>query len=393
MFYNFIIIGFIIALIVLSIFWAFNAVRRIEIEKNFCANALTSIAKLWRRANFIPEDAKERESLYLYRDFLRKFDENECKYPIAVKNGGVRAMTRKEYDSACGIKTQRNFSTLILAASILIAVIALIANVITKTFMIGLGLALIMPVVQLILAMFLQRFNKEKNNYRDAIFLALKENSINFLSITKPFILVDAYPDKFGKQAKPLFDAKGELTEEQVVEVRDYIIVQKQAENKVELRSVNNDAEIEQMNNPQPVAQESETVEPEIVTTEPVAENAVDEPVTEPVEETVQTENQEIEEAPLTDEEKEQFINYLVDDILAADVRREIKKQEEAEQEAERQANEPVAEEETEVEVEPVIETATTAETITEPAEDDFSLEAIGQALDAEIEKRNKKKR
>lgn len=393
MFYNFIIIGFIIALIVLSIFWAFNAVRRIEIEKNFCANALTSIAKLWRRANFIPEDAKERESLYLYRDFLRKFDENECKYPIAVKNGGVRAMTRKEYDSACGIKTQRNFSTLILAASILIAVIALIANVITKTFMIGLGLALIMPVVQLILAMFLQRFNKEKNNYRDAIFLALKENSINFLSITKPFILVDAYPDKFGKQAKPLFDAKGELTEEQIAEIRDYIVAQKQAENKVELRSVNNNAEIEQMNHPQPVAQESETVEPEIVTTEPVAENAVDEPVTEPVEETAQAENQEIEEAPLTDEEKEQFINYLVDDILAADVRREIKKQEEAEQEAERQANEPVAEEETEVEAEPVIETATTAETITEPAEDDFSLEAIGQALDAEIEKRNKKKR
>jgi len=379
MFYNFIIIGFIIALIVLSIFWAFNAVRRIEIEKNFCANALTSIAKLWRRANFIPEDAKERESLYLYRDFLRKFDENECKYPIAVKNGGVRAMTRKEYDSACGIKTQRNFSILISAASILIAVIALITNVITKTFMIGLGLALIMPLIQLILAMFLHSSNKEKNNYRDAIFLALKENSINFLSITKPFILVDAYPDKFGKQAKPLFDAKGELTEEQVVEVRDYIIVQKQAENKVELRSVNNDAEIEQMKHPQPVAQESETVETEIVTTEPVAENAVDE--------------QEIEETPLTDEEKEQFINYLVDDILAADVRREIKKQEEAEQEAERQANEPVAEEETEVEVEPVIETATTAETITEPAEDDFSLEAIGQALDAEIEKRNKKKR
>ena len=392
MFYNFIIIGFIIALIVLSIFWAFNAVRRIEIEKNFCANALTSIAKLWRRANFIPEDAKERESLYLYRDFLRKFDENECKYPIAVKNGGVRAMTRKEYDSACGIKTQRNFSTLILAASILIAVIALIANVITETFMIGLGLALIMPVVQLILAMFLQRFNKEKNNYRDAIFLALKENSINFLSITKPFILVDAYPDKFGKQAKPLFDAKGELTEEQIVEVRDYIIVQKQAENKVELRSVNNDAEIEQMNHPQPVAQESETVETEIVTTEPVVENTIVEPVTEPVEETAQTENQEIEEAPLTDEEKEQFINYLVDDILAADVRREIKKQEEAEKELERQANEPVAEEETEVGVEPVIETATTAETITEPAEDDFSLEAIGQALDAEIEKRNKKR-
>ena len=45
------------------------------------------------------------------------------------------------------------------------------------------------------------------------------------------------------------------------------------------------------------------------------------------------------------------------------------------------------------MEVEPVIETATTAETINEPAEDDFSLEAIGQALDAEIEKRNKKKR
>ena len=42
---NLIIIGFIIALIVLSMFWAFNTVRRIELQKNFCAGWLISIAK------------------------------------------------------------------------------------------------------------------------------------------------------------------------------------------------------------------------------------------------------------------------------------------------------------------------------------------------------------
>lgn len=393
MFYNFILIGFILALIVISIFWAFNAVRRIEIEKNFCAGALTSIAKLWRRANYIPEDAKERESLYLYRDFLRKFDESECKYPIAVKNNGVRAMTRKEYDNVSGVKTQGNFSVLILSATILIALIALIVNVINHTFMIGLGLALIMPVVQVLLAMFLQRFNKEKNNYRDAIFLALKENSINFLSITKPFILVDAYPDKFGKKTKPLFNAKGELTEEQIAEIRDYIVAQKQAENKVELRSVNNNAEIEQMNHPV-------ELEPEIV--EPVAEVSTNEEPTqeeaEPVVESTEVETEtEIEEAPLTDEEREQLINNLVEDMILGDIRRAIKEQDDAKREAEKLAD---AEFETEaneaakeVETNPKPTTNELEQTeITEPAEDDFSLEAIGQALDAEIEKRNKKR-
>ena len=97
--YNLIIIGFIIAALFLAMWWAFNTIRQIETQKNFCAMPLSSIAKLWRRANFVPEDAKDRESLYLYRDFLRKFDGNECPYPIMVKNGGVRCMTRKEFDN------------------------------------------------------------------------------------------------------------------------------------------------------------------------------------------------------------------------------------------------------------------------------------------------------
>ena len=395
-YYNFIIIGFIIALIVLSILWAFNAVRRIDLHKNFCASSLISIAKLWRRAKFVPEDAKDRESLYLYRDFLRKFDENECKYPLVVKNGGVRAMTRKEFDNLCGLKEQKNFSFLILVASILVAVVALVVNLfVTKMIGIGIGLALIMPIVQLLLSFYVRRFNKEKNIYRDGIFFALKENSINFLSITKPFVLVDAYPEKFGKKAKPLYVAKGELTDEQIADVRNYIIEQKKAESKVELRAVNNDAEIEAINQDKTEivsVADNETVDNGVETTPEIDATTEIQITDETNAETENNENLETDsellelpdDEPLTAEENEIIFNNLIADMMAGDVRRALQEQEAAEQKAQEVAVAEVPANEPELEPAPEI---------TEPAEDDFSLDAIGQALDAEIEKRNKKRK
>ena len=57
--YNLIIIGFIVTAVVITLWWTFNTIRRIDNQKNFCAVQLTSIAKLWRKAKFVPEDAKE----------------------------------------------------------------------------------------------------------------------------------------------------------------------------------------------------------------------------------------------------------------------------------------------------------------------------------------------
>lgn len=394
-YYNFIIIGFIIALIVLSILWAFNAVRRIDLHKNFCASSLISIAKLWRRAKFVPEDAKDRESLYLYRDFLRKFDENECKYPLVVKNGGVRAMTRKEFDNLCGLKEQKNFSFLILVASILVAVVALVVNLfVTKMIGIGIGLALIMPIVQLLLSFYVRRFNKEKNIYRDGIFFALKENSINFLSITKPFVLVDAYPEKFGKKSKPLYVTKGELTDEQIADVRNYIIEQKKAESKVELRAVNNDAEIEAINQDKEIVSvaDNQTVDNGVETTPEIDATTEIQVTDEANAETENNENLETDsellelpdDEPLTAEENEIIFNNLIADMMAGDVRRALQEQEDAKQKAQEVAVAEAPANDSELEPAPEI---------TEPAEDDFSLDAIGQALDAEIEKRNKKRK
>ncbi len=369
---NFILIGFIIALTLLSLWWAFNTIRQIEIQKTFCAEPLSSIAKLWRRAQFVPEDAKDRESLYLYRDFLRKFHESECKYPIMVKNGGVRCMTRKEFDDLCGQQNKRPFSILILVASVLVALVALIVNIaVTKTIAMGIGLALIMPAVQIALSFFVMRFNKEKNAYREAIFKALKENSVNFLSITKPFIIVDAYPTKFGKTSEPLYASKGELTAEQIEATRAFIVRQKEAETEVVLRNVDNKKEIEQINNPQPVVEEPAPVATPTNAEQPTAAN--------PAEAEIDPANL----PPLSDEEKTILINNLIDDTLQAEVERAVKKAAEAEQ-----APAPVEELPplpTDAVAEPVAEIAT-------PDADDFSLDSISQALDAEIAQRNKKK-
>lgn len=369
---NLSIIGFIVVFAILSIWWAFNTIRRIEIQKNFCAQSLANIAKLWRRSKFVPEDAKERESLYLYRDFLNKFEDSGCKYPIMVKNGGVRVMSRQEYDAMSGLKNRRPFSGLITLVSILVAGISLGYNLmVTKSIWLGVGLAAIMPVLQILLALFVVSANKDKNNYRDAIFLALKENSVNFLSITKPFIIVDAYPEKFGKESEPLYVVKGNITDEQIESTRNYIIRQKKAETKVVMRSV------------------SRMRTPKVEVVAPTQEPAIETPKEEPAKIVSVVDkpkvNQEDPNRPLTTKEKENLANNLISDTLFADIDRAVKQEK-------NEMKKPV-------EVEEIKSSATISKDFDEiltdveaPAEDDFSLDAIGQALDAEIAKRNKKK-
>ena len=408
--YNLIILGFIAAAFLLTLWWAFNAVRRIDNQKNFCASTLTSIAKLWRRAKFVPEDAKERESLYLYRDFLRKFDGSECEYPIIVKDGGVRCMTRKEYDNLYGEKPIHAVSILISLISLIIAAGAILVNIfVTKTIWMGCALAAILPVLQIILAFFVNRFNRDKNNYRDGIFMALKENSVAFLRITKPFIIVDAYPHRFGKGKKPLYATMGTIPEKQVIKTRDFIIRQKEAEAKIIMTNVDNEAEIQEIMDKttrKPVAKkisdiaarERADAEKELADipdeeddfaeaddlTAIVKPTANQEPIEQPkpVEQPTANSKPANKNQRLTDEEKEALFDKFLNDTLTAEAERLIQKELMKEAaEAPVEVIEPLPEVVTEPEPEP----------IEEPAEDDFSLDAIGQALDAEIAKRSKK--
>ncbi len=397
--YNLIILGFIAGALLLSLWWAFNAVRRIDNQKNFCATTLTSIAKLWRRAKFVPEDAKERESLYLYRDFLRKFDGSECEYPIIVKDGGVRCMTRKEYDSLYGEKPIHCVSVLISLISVMIAVGAVLVNLfVTKTLGTGIALATIMPVMQIALAIFVNRFNRDKNNYRDGIFMALKENSIAFLRITKPFIIVDAYPHRFGKGKKPLYATMGTIPEKQVIKTRDFIVRQKEAEAKIIMANVDNDEEIQAIidkttRKPSPKRLSDVVAREEAK----AAKNNADDDVTTIDELTPSAKPQNTKPAPvekpnyafanathnLTDQEKDQLIDDLLEDAMEADITREIQKAQK-----EQVAVEPVEE----IAPLPTVTEEPMVEDVAAPAEDDFSLDAIGQALDAEIAKRSKKR-
>ena len=399
---NFFIIVFIIATFCLGMWWTFNTIRKIDAQKNYCALSLSSIAKLWRRAKYVPEDAKERESLYLYRDFLRKFDEEGGQYPVMVKDGKVRCMTRKEYDNVCNQNKIQPFSILLIVISAIIGVSAIAVNISTKSVWFGILLAMILPIMQIVFAVFIIRFNKDKDSYRDGIFMALKENSIAFLSITKPFIIVDAYPNEFGKNKKPLYATIGKLTEAQVAETRDYIIRQKEAETKVVVSSVDNTAEIQQITE-EAIKKTLQQSEEEITET---TENAIENPsaVENLTETPVTTEgNPAVAETPTnteeatgepenTDDQKpsietmETLIRNLIDDTLKAEVEHEIQK---AEQAKYAQQQPEVIEE---LQPLPVVEEPV-PEIIEAPAENDFSLDAIGQALDAEIARRKQSRR
>ena len=494
--FNLILIVFIVGIIMLFVLSAFNKVRQIEIQKNYGARTLTDVAKLWRRAKFIPEDAKERESFYLYRDFLRLFEGEKCVRPLMLKNGGVRCMKREEFDSHAKLKTIKPTSILFTAASALVALISIIVNFMNNNLFMGLGLAVILPIVQVLLMLFVKKLIKEKDIYRDGIFTALKENCVNFVTVTKPFIVVDAYPDKFGKNSEPKYVAKGEPSAEQIAEIHDFIAMQRQLDRNFNERMANNQnmhpfhlpqkteqsapaptivgpdsaytvaepsmpepmAQQETYTAPTPVPAMSEPM-PAPVTNEPVMPEPVvvpepapvmPEPMPAPTPSAPVTDDfdrtsfismvggqdqspvaEEIDAAQITDEqlpklspdELDGLMNEMIDNIIMSDVEKVIKNAQQGvtattqPKPTPMPAPEPVMErpimpEPVSVmpEPTPVPEPVVAPEPAPmmpeerpfsvdqplmdegEPAEDDFSLEAIGRALDAEIAKRNGKK-
>ena len=467
--FNLILIVFIVGIILLFVLSAFNNVRQIEIQKNYGARTLTDVAKLWRRAKFIPEDAKERESFYLYRDFLRLFEGEKCVRPLMLKNGGVRCMKREEFDSHAKLKTIKPTSILFTAASALVALISIIVNFMNNNLFMGLGLAVILPIVQVLLMLFVKKLIKEKDIYRDGIFTALKENCVNFVTVTKPFIVVDAYPDKFGKNGEPKYVAKGEPSAEQIAEIHDFIAMQRQLDRNFNERMANNQNmhpfhlpqkteqsapaptivgpdsayTVAEPSMPEPMAQQETYTAPTPVPamSEPMPAPTPSAPVTDdfdrtsfismvggqdqsPVAEEIDAAQIPDEQLPkLSPDELDSLMNEMIDNIIMSDVEKAIKNAQQGvtattqPKPTPMPAPEPVMErpimpEPVSVipEPTPVPEPVVAPEPAPimpeerpfsvdqplmdegEPAEDDFSLEAIGRALDAEIAKRNGKK-
>ena len=371
---NILLIVFVIVLAALSLWWAFNTIRQIYIQREFNAVPLTSIAKLWRKAKYVPEDAKDRESLYLYRDFLQKFNGEDFHYPIMVKNGGVRVMTRREYDHFCQQKDKWPVNWLLVIATVIYAVVAIGLNFRDPWF--GICLAAVLPVLEVVLGVFVVRFNREKNRYRSQLFMELKENSLDFLTITKPFIIVDAYPAQFGRTGQPKYMVLGEIKDEQIQATRDYIIAQKAAETKVVYQPVDNQTEIEELKHPAPVptAAEAEQATAEAAETkEATATNA--ETATAPE---TPAEPATPAEPELTKEDVRQILYKLIDSNAAA-----------AQARAEKQAAVDAAPVE-EIEELPPLQIGVVPP---DPNADDFSLDSIGNALDAEIAKRQQQRR
>lgn len=392
---NIFLLIFVIVLAVLALWWAFNTVHQIQLQKEFAAVTLTSTAKLWKKTQYVPEDARDRESLYLYRDFLAKYeDDTKVPFPLMVKDGNVRCMTRKEYDRACHQKDKRPVSILVLVATVLYAFCAIALNLANWLF--GVGLAAIMPVWLIVLGIFINRFNKDKNNYREKLFATLQGNCADFLRLVKPYIVVDAYPQKFGKNARPKYVAWGELTDEQIALTKEFIIRQKSAETQIITRSVDNTDEIDRLQGKINPHRFETTVD---APTTPTNHHAAVPTPAAPVEPAL----------PLA--EKQAVLYQLLDNGIAAESRRNptlpqpLSRQEKfdlltklvtdavnAEQQRAQRAQqlaatpvEPLAD------LPPIPPVGTPATDTPEPDADDFSLDSIGIALDAELAKRRKK--
>ena len=390
---NIVLIVFVIALAVLALWWAFNTIRQIQLQKEFAAVTLTSVAKLWKKTQYVPEDARDRESLYLYRDFLAKFDEDaKAQMPLMVKDGNVRCMTRREYDRACHQRDKSPISWLVLAATVVYAICAVAFNLDNLLF--GIGLAAIMPVWVVVLAVFVNRFNQDKNNYRTQLFKTLQDSCPDFLRLTKPYIVVDAYPQKFGKDAKPRYLALGDLSDAQIADTKNFIIRQKQAETEIITRGIDNQREIERLQNPTPTTPEpTPAVAPvaPVTPAEPVAPvytpqlsraekaDALNKLLADGI--TAENKNQVNPYVPqaLSREEKFDILTKLVHDSVTAEQERTAK--------LTAAANAPLEE----IKELAPLTVGAPADTVTEPDADDFSLDSIGLALDAELAKRRKR--
>ena len=236
--------------------------------------------------------------------------------------------------------------------------------------------------------------------------MALKENCINFVSITKPFIVVDAYPNKFGKNAEPIYVAKGEPTVEQINDIRNFIATQRNLDRSAMPTNTQAPTQPEQVMEPvaaTPTYMETMPTQPEFAETpvdanamynvNPLAEMpapAMTEPApvmpeVNPVTDADDDMDTLPEDFPLlSDEEAEELMSSFIGNIMKGEVDRQVQAIVEEKNAAAKTVEAAVPALDETAATEPVMEA--------EPAEDDFSLEAIGRALDAEIAKRNGKK-
>ncbi len=411
----------------LLILWVSGTIKKISHQKAIGIPLIEEIIHVCKKASYIPEDKRDFEVITLYKEFANKIRSSMSLFPLYIKNNGIRVMSKSEYDYATRQKPVSTFSFLIFLLAILYGGVCVLANLNNLT--VGLLGILTIPAVQILLSMFVGVLIKAKNSYRLKMFALLKNNTSDFLLLAKPYILVDAYPHKFGKKQGPLYRQNGDLTEEQVNDITEFLTAQQtllsMLNNPTETPAQNEtvvDNEITQM---QPAAPVQEYQEPVIqqepaneevstgptaferlnelaakspkpaakprplrkrpVEVEPVAETEVpaqeaEQPVTEQSNQVAQEEVQSIPEPVITEAEP---VRETEEVSIADNTQAEEAQSNEINEEVIAQPVQAVVEEE-QVPVTEIKEN-------TQEPHDEFSLDAIDLALDQELESRKKK--
>lgn len=171
-----------------------RVLSKIQDQRELDVNLLQNMAKIWKKAKFVPEDARDREAKNLYKEFMQEVRDEGGTCPVVVRKGKPRVMKKEEYDRLVGTKEKWLFSPLLLLISILYAGMIFLAN--GQQMGIIFVVSLIVPVVQFFIAFVINAFKKKKNRFRNALFYNLQETAVDFFNITRPYILRNCYPDK-----------------------------------------------------------------------------------------------------------------------------------------------------------------------------------------------------
>ena len=218
------IVGALAVIALLIFWWVYRVISKIQSQREYGVFILQSATKVWKRAQFVPEDLRERESRYLYDELIRTIDDAVVPFPMVVKKGEPRAMTKDEYDKVAKLRDKLAFSPPLFLLSLAYGFMVFLANF-QEQMSVALVAALVLPIMQLLLYCIIRAFRRKKNKFRIALFQGLKEPSADFIKITKPFIIFNSYPARFGVEQggeKKRFITVGELPDKLLQECSDF---------------------------------------------------------------------------------------------------------------------------------------------------------------------------
>jgi hypothetical protein len=204
--------------------WIYFTLVKIQGDRERDAGFFKNLIRIWQKACVIPEGERDAQGHILFNEFVTEVENNGEICPVVIDSGFVRVMSQSEYKREARTKKRLFISPILFIISLAFGAIVFLAN--WEAPNIGnIVVGGIVPAYQIIMMFVIGNINGRKNKYRAQLFERLHESGEDFMHLIWPYVLQNNRPEEIptrydsgrGFAAEPRqFKEYGELPQEEI---------------------------------------------------------------------------------------------------------------------------------------------------------------------------------